>query len=298
MLARGLLALAALCPALAFAVDGPSTTPLLDYALKQRYDPLPDATQSANRLKAAEHRAAQLAMPTERCARSLGAKRFAAVWSDLGAAHSNRGDTRSAIAAYRRALDCSPRNPDQLADLATELLATGEASEARTLIDRGLTIEPEHSDLNRLAGEQAFIAEQFGEAREHFRTHARLEREPDDVLYAQIMLWLAERRAGATPAKVLRRRYDKDEWPYPIWRALRGEIDEAALLESVWEDTYPTTQERLCEALYYLGQERLARGETDIARRYFAAVVNTRVLYFVEHRMARAELERLRQGRN
>jgi lipoprotein NlpI len=50
----------------------------------------------------------------------------------------------------------------------------------------------------------------------------------------------------------------------------------------------------LVEALYYVGELRLVQGETDLARRHFAAVVNVKVPYFVEHRLARAQLARMR----
>jgi lipoprotein NlpI len=51
----------------------------------------------------------------------------------------------------------------------------------------------------------------------------------------------------------------------------------------------------LCEALYYVGEEYWARGQPDVAREYFAAVVNIKVVGFIEHGMALAEIARLTQ---
>jgi lipoprotein NlpI len=55
-----------------------------------------------------------------------------------------------------------------------------------------------------------------------------------------------------------------------------------------------STDERLCEALFYVGEEYWARGDTGVARDYFAALVNLRVLYFLEHGLALAEIAHLR----
>ncbi len=273
-------------------------TPLLDFARVRTFEPIPDANDSARALRAAQHSVARLDMPREHCARSLGAKRFAVVWSELAEAHANRGENRAAAVAYRRALECSPRDPEQHAALAEQLMAAGETEAALTIVERGLAISPQDAALNRIAGEIAYLAGDFAAAAARFRTVVSEEREREQALYGQILLWLAERRAGIEEPQIVRRGFNQESWPYPIWRALRGEITEAELVDAVGEDLYPSEQERLCEALYYIGQERLARGEREIARQYFAAVVNTRVLYFIEHRMALAELERFRQGRN
>ena len=46
-----------------------------------------------------------------------------------------------------------------------------------------------------------------------------------------------------------------------------------------------------------MGQLRLAKGEADTARRYFAATVNLKVLYFIEHHMALAEIAKMQAAR-
>jgi lipoprotein NlpI len=50
----------------------------------------------------------------------------------------------------------------------------------------------------------------------------------------------------------------------------------------------------LTEALFYIGQLRLAEGQREKARRHFAAVVNLKVVYYIEYGMARAELAKMR----
>ena len=81
---------------------------------------------------------------------------------------------------------------------------------------------------------------------------------------------------------------------------MRGEYTESELLEHVRDGEYaseggggPDTDERLCEALYYVGEAHWARGNPEVARRYFAALVNLRVIYYLEHGLALAEIAKM-----
>jgi lipoprotein NlpI len=56
-----------------------------------------------------------------------------------------------------------------------------------------------------------------------------------------------------------------------------------------------STDERLCEALYYVGQAYWARGQPDVALEYFTALVNIKVIYFLEHGLALADIAKLRK---
>jgi lipoprotein NlpI len=47
--------------------------------------------------------------------------------------------------------------------------------------------------------------------------------------------------------------------------------------------------------LFYVGEAYWARGQLDVARDYFTALVNIRVIYFLEHGLALAEIAKLRR---
>jgi lipoprotein NlpI len=90
-------------------------------------------------------------------------------------------------------------------------------------------------------------------------------------------------------------RTEYEEWPAPVLGVLKGTTTEAEVLEKVREQkNEQRRRELLVEALYYIGQLRLANGETETARRYFAATVNLKVLYFIEHHLALAEIVKMR----
>ena len=83
--------------------------------------------------------------------------------------------------------------------------------------------------------------------------------------------WRSGARGVARPEFVVRT--PGDGWPQPLLLYMRGEYTEAELIDRINEgdsedNTQPntSTDERLCEALFYVGEEYWARGQTDVAR--------------------------------
>jgi lipoprotein NlpI len=97
------------------------------------------------------------------------------------------------------------------------------------------------------------------------------------------------------PEEPSRVQTEVDRWPGRIFETLQGKLSEAALIEVI-RNFEPESERRglLTEALYYVGELRLAEGDVETARRHFATVINLRVLSFVEYGMARAELKKMR----
>lgn len=295
------LALSALATVGAGAADQPGTTgatPLLDYAQEQTLPTLPFSDSLWKRLTRITSELERHPPPaTSECAHTLGASRFASLYDDLGAVRSNLGDSEGAVEAFEKALACTPRAAPVHAALAAELLSLGRLDEARAVAERGLAVDRDESSLEVVLSRIDFIQERWAEAAARFRTAATVEPDDERATYWQCFLWLAQRRAGSLhPA--LASRVEYDEWPAPILDVLKGTIPEEELLPLIRsEESERRRREMLAEALYYLGEMRLANGNTELARRYFAAAVNLKVLYFIEHHMALAEIAKLRAAR-
>lgn len=287
----------ALCLALSLpggAVHADESSPLLAYAQELSYPTMPGERERRARLQEAEHILQQNPPPEENCAQMLGAVRFAQIYEQLGVARSRTGDHEGAAEAYRKALECSPRDPHLHANLAEDLSGAGRHEEAREVLERGAAIDPDHYDLARLRGQVAFVQGRWADAIAHFRTAVRVSPDDDDAKYWQILLWLSQRRAGIGSPELANREISSD-WPGPILETLKGERPEAELLEVIQnEDDELSRREMLTEALFYIGQLRLAEGQREKARRHFAAVVNLKVVYYIEYGMARAELAKMR----
>ena len=259
-------------------------------------------TPGAPGLRQAEHALEQAhAPPDSECAHSLGALRFADLHMGVGGARVGQGDPVGAAKAYRSASACRPRDAQILAALAGVLFDSRDYAAAREAINASLAIAPRAVNANRLAGNLDFIAERWADAVSRFRYVAASDPEREQAGYGQLMLWLAQMRAGVAKPEFVER-MPGEGWPQPLLLYMRGEYTEAELTTPIKEgdddaNSQPntSTDERLCEALFYVGEAYWARGQPEVARDYFAALVNIKVIYFLEHGLALAEIAKLRE---
>jgi lipoprotein NlpI len=305
MRARGLVfAWLALVPIAGTAADDKTARPLLELAAERALnsDHQPRPAPGNYDLREAQHQLEQARVPpASECAGSIGATRFANVYIELAGARSSQGDFAGAADAFRSAHTCRPRDANILAALAGALFDARDFAGARAAIDASLAIDPRSVSSTRLAGNLDFVIEHWADAIGHFRYAAASEADRFQADYMQIMFWLAQRRGGiARPESVART--PGEGWPQPLLLFLRGEYTEDELIEPIraGDDTdnpqpNTSTDERLCEALFYVGEEYWARGQPEVAREYFIALVNLRVVYFMEHGLALAEIAKLRE---
>ena len=205
-----------------------------------------------------------------------------------------------AARAYRSAHACRPRDAQILAALAGVLFDGRDYVQAREAVNASLAIEPRAVNTNRLAGNIDFVDERWADAVARFRYVSSSDPERHQAAYGQLMYALSQMRAGIAKPEFVERT-PAEGWPQPLLLYLRGEYTEAELVEPIedGDDAYndqpnTSTDERLCEALFYVGEAYWARGKPDVARDYFAALVNIKVIYFLEHGLALAEIAKLR----
>jgi lipoprotein NlpI len=293
-----LCALASVAPDVATA--GPH--PLLDYArARDSKREMPKGASPQSGVRMAQHAIDQAHVPpAAECAASLGAARFAGLYSALGAALGTDGDFAGAAQAYRAALQCRPHDALLHAALASSLFDARDYAGARAAVDAALAIDPRAVETNRLAGNLDFIAERWPEAIARFRYTAASDANRTHAAYGQLMYWLAQARAGVAHPEFVART-PTEGWPQPLLLHLTGEYTEQELIEKIKAGDEPSndqpntsSDERLCEALFYVGEWYWARGDRETARDYFAALVNLRVIYFLEHGLALAEIAKLR----
>ncbi len=280
----------------------PGEYPLLDLARELERERKPElrAVPNAPALRQAEHALEQAQPPSDAdCARSLGAATFAGLHADVARARAAMGDHRGAAESYRHAHACRPRSEGVLRALAEVLFDARDYDGARAAAQQALAIEPREVFSHRILGNLDYVQENWADAVSRYRYVASSDPDRDRASYGQIMLWLAQKRAGVPQPEFVARRPGTG-WPQPLVSYLRGEYTEAELVMPVrdGDDDYSSqphtsTDERLCEALFYVGQAHWAAGKPDVARAYFAALVNLRVIYFIEHGMALAEIAKL-----
>jgi len=296
-----LLALWLASPASSLAeVDG---HPLLELARERANEPDKAVRGAADgsAVREARHALEQAHVPADAdCAAAIGAARFAALHGEFATSSADAGDLAAAAEGYRHAHACRPHDPNILAALAGVLFDARDLRGARDAIEASLAIDPRSVSSNRIAANLDFVEEHWADAIARFRYVASSDDNRRQAGYGQLMYWLAQLRGGiARPEFVART--PAEQWPQPLLLYMRGEYTEAELLgpinagdrdDNIIPNT--STDERLCEALFYVGEEHWARGQPDVARDYFAALVNIKVLYFLEHGLALAEIAKLR----
>jgi lipoprotein NlpI len=234
--------------------------------------------------------------PETNCAQTLGAKRFATLFDDLGSVYSSMGDDAKAAEAYAKAIACNPRAEFLHAQLAAALLDMGHYKDARLETQRQLSLGRANFSVYTLITQLDFIEDRWLEAVVDARLAATEAPDDEQATYWQCFLWLAQKHVGTQEPVLLNRRIP-GTWPTPILESLQGKITEAELLDAVESERDEHRQrEILTEALFYTGQKRLAENHVDMAVNYFTATTNLNVPYFIEHHLAMAELEKLRHA--
>jgi lipoprotein NlpI len=268
------------------------TSPLLAFAEEQAPPEISSVDYSAKRLRA-------IAMDLERhpppanedCAQTLGASRFARTHAAVASLRLSRGELKLAEEAHEAALACTPRDATLYASLASLYVTMGRLDDARAAIDRGRAIDADEPEILSVLARVDFLEERWADATARFRLIATIEEDHRLATFYQCFLWLAQRRAGVLRPE-LAVRDNQEFWPMPVLDLLEGDLTEEQLVEHIRDARLPRGQ--LVEALYYVGELRLAEGATQTARRHFAAAVSLKVLDYVEHGMAFTELAKLR----
>ncbi len=278
--------------------------PLLELARERANAPgqIERGASDGSAVRVARHAHEQAHVPADGdCAAAIGAARFADLHVELAAANAEAGDLAAAADGYRRAHTCRPHDANILAALAGVLFDARDLRGTREAISTSLAIDPRSVSATRIAANLDFVEERWADAISRFRYVASSDEDRRQAGYGQLMYWLAQLRGGvANPVFVTRT--PTEYWPQPLLLYMRGEYTEAELVAPVTagdrdDNIIPNTgtDERLCEALFYVGEEYWARGQPDVARDYFAALVNIKVLYFLEHGLALAEIAKLRK---
>lgn len=254
--------------------------PLIELARKssERRDPDAGAYGGAFgfNIRRLRHEVASAGAPAgPECAQHMAARRFARLHADLALAYQMSGEFELAAEFFRNALACRPRDPSLFAHQASMAMFQRDFAEVRRLVEQGLDIDPQHVELNWLAGDLDFLEGRWADAVARYRFVVLAAGSRDEAGRAQLMYWTTQRRAGIATPELVNRRLD-DEWPRPLLLFLGGEYSETDLVEAMesaarsWSGNVPSSWIAL--ALFHAGELQLANGDAAAARRYLAAI--------------------------
>lgn len=222
----------------------------------------------------------------------------AEVLAELGMQQDHGGQRAEAAESFAAAVALDPQNAAAHAGLAVNALLRGDDALALAHAGQALQLDPAETGPRYTRAYAHYYAGRTEAARDEL-LDLLSRREEVNRGYATLWLHLATLRLGGDPVAATAPYQPAAEgaqatpaWPYPLVRLLDGRhgLDEA--LAAAREDAREAPG-RLCELYFFRGQQLLLAGQTAAAREAFQKAVDTGVLEFNEHALARRELQRL-----
>lgn len=267
---------------------------LLEYAEHVDVTNLPDEDSTRENLRALTNALAQHPPPESGCANALGARRYASSYGAMARLQEGLGNYRGADDLLRKAVQCAPRDAELLGSYAENLMLLRRFPEARATLQRALDIDHDDFSLRSILLRLEFHEQNWPAVIELARGLQADDENDTHWLYWQLMGYSAALRAGL-PLPELPARKMGDGWPRPLWQSIAGRFHEPALLAAFADAKGERDRrQKICEAMFYLGEQALAKGDTATARRLFALATRMKILDYVEHDLALGELARLR----
>ena len=117
---------------------------------------------------------------------------------------------------------------------------------------------------------------------------ARVALNPDAAPYYHLWRFLAQTRGNDSQAaanlRIAAGKLDQSKWPYPVYQLFLGELTPSEVTAKA------TNNDSLCEAIFYVGEWHLLRGQTAEAIPKFNAALFSCPKTFMEYEGAQGEL--------
>jgi tetratricopeptide (TPR) repeat protein len=212
-----------------------------------------------------------------------------------------KGDVSGAIADYNKAIELDPKLEKAYINRANAKVDKGDFNGAIKDISVLLKTHPNSSAYLRQFGLLLFDSGKTEESLKYFLKAINIpdikkEEQVFNLFYVCIIharqgkYNVVKKKAGEYLVK-----FKNDKWPKPIIRFFTGEIKEADLLAASESENPKTAREQKCEAYFYAGEMRLAKGDKEGARDFFKKTLDTDVNNYIEYRSAKYELERIKR---
>ncbi|WP_157957882.1 lipoprotein NlpI [Aliidiomarina celeris] len=204
-----------------------------------------------------------------------------------------------ALLEMNKALALEPAMADAWHYVGIYYMQNGNYSNAYEAFDSVIELSPEHDFVYLNRGLTSYYDGQFDMAFTDFADF--YFQDPSDAYRIAWQYFAAFELDSGRASEQLRQQMQAvpaRTWGGGILRFLAGDISENQLISAAFQgiETHQELVERLCEAYFYLGKKAAMQGDTEQALNYFKLVLMTNVYSFVEHRVARAELYRLREA--
>lgn len=206
---------------------------------------------------------------------------------------------------FAHVVDKNPKDTDALHYLGISYHRGGDYSRAVSTFSKAIEIDQNFAPAYYSRAIAYYSQALYAEAIEEFKRSMDLGRYPG---YAAIWMVLSARRLGMPEyggyVDDLRKRFpqvNKKSWPRAFAEHLLApeSVTEDQVLSAAADakDTYEANGQ-LCEAYYFLGEQRLWRGDRKGAEDFFRKSIETKAYDYYEYDMAKAMLKVMECGKN
>jgi lipoprotein NlpI len=195
------------------------------------------------------------------------------------------GDFDGAIEDHMRALALDPKHAGAYGELGVLYQSKGDVDRALIHLTTAIELAPRDPEGPKQRGYVQFYRGKFEAAATDLRRAIELGDDP----YAMLFYYLARTRltGAASELEMLAASVKGDLWPTPVFDLYLGRLPEQALLQAA------TTSHERAEALFYIGEWHLMKGDREAAIKALKAALQSLPIWFIEHSAAGAELARL-----
>jgi tetratricopeptide (TPR) repeat protein len=207
------------------------------------------------------------------------------------------GSYDDAIKAYERALGVNPNLANVHLDLSIACIAAGRRQKGDEAFDQALKLSPRGDAFYRARGYAMLRMGRGNQAAiDAFTFIKRRGWQDDSAPYAAMVAYLGYRMDKLSPeaGKALEEmaaKADAGEWPYPVIKYLKREINAQQLISSA------TDADQLTEAHAYIGMDLSLNGDRNQAITHLQWVKEKGNQALVECGMAWGELKRIERGK-
>lgn len=203
---------------------------------------------------------------------------------------------RAAETDFSKAISLAPDSVAAYTNRGGVLRQLGEFDGAMADFDRAITLAPENPSPRRNRAVLHVVIGNDGAAVSDYDVALRYDEGWVSRAYTVLLALLPAHRVGQDAG--FRSHLEQlvvrsDDWPRPVLRYYRDEIDAAALIAAARSPDADTESGRLCEAYYYLGARAAMAADRKTAIDYFTKAVETGKTNFLEHLLAEKEKTRL-----
>jgi lipoprotein NlpI len=209
-----------------------------------------------------------------------------------GSAWANKGETDKAIADYDTAIRLDPAESSPYAGRAVEYSIKGDYARASADFDAAIKLDPKAASAFFGRGRVRFYRGEFPGAVADFEQAHKL----DPSAYIALWSYLARSRAGGKGEEALKpyvAAASESVWPAQVIALYLGRAKPEAVIAAADKAPPPRGREQRCEAIFFIAQWHLLRGERERALPLLKDAQQNCPKNFMEYEGALAELRRL-----